>query len=83
MILTDHKPLLKLLGDRTLDEFHNMRLFRLKERTLLWRFRVQHRPGKEHFVADTTSRYPLTTPDSHKDEVDGEDASEIALVNVS
>ena len=79
LILTDHKPLLKLLGDRTLDEIHNMRLFRLKERTMMWRFRVQHRPGKGHFVADATSRNPLA---GIRDDVEVDYASEIALVNV-
>lgn len=52
LIRTDHKLLLKLLGDRTLDEIHNICLFRLKERTMMWCFRVQHRPGKEYLVAD-------------------------------
>ena len=79
LILTDHKPLLKLLGDRTLDEIHNMRLFRLKERTMMWRFRVQHRPGKDHFVADATSRKPLI---GICDDVDVDYASDIAMVNV-
>ena len=59
VILTDHKPLLKLLGDRTLDEIHNTRLFRRKQRTMLWRFKTKHSPGEEHFVADATSTKPI------------------------
>ena len=31
IIVTDHKPLTKLLGDMMLDEIHNTRLFRLKQ----------------------------------------------------
>ena len=34
VVVTDHKPLVKLLGDRTLDEIANTRLFRSKQRTL-------------------------------------------------
>jgi hypothetical protein len=30
LVVTDHKPLVKILGDRTLDEIANPRLFRLK-----------------------------------------------------
>ena len=33
LVVTDHKPLTKILGDRMLDEIHNTRLFRLKQRT--------------------------------------------------
>ena len=42
VVVTDHKPLVKILGDPTLDEISNSRLFRLKQRTLPWRFRVAH-----------------------------------------
>ena len=45
VVVTDHKPLVKLLGDRTLDEISNIRLFRLKQRTLQWRFTIKHLPG--------------------------------------
>jgi len=50
IVVTDHKPLLKLFGDRTLDEITNPRLFRLKQRTLLWRFSIIHTPGKSNFL---------------------------------
>ena len=33
-IQTDHRPLVKILGDRTLDEIHNRRLINLKEKTM-------------------------------------------------
>ena len=32
VVITDHKPLVKIFGDRTLDEITNSRLFRLKQR---------------------------------------------------
>jgi hypothetical protein len=40
-IIVDHKPLTKLFGDRRLDEINNPRLFRLKQRTLMWRFTIE------------------------------------------
>ena len=61
IIMTDHKPLVKLLGDRTLDEISNTRLFRIKQRTLPCQFTILHMPGKTNHVADATSRYPSTT----------------------
>ena len=69
LIITDHKPLLKILGDRTLDEIENMRLFRLKEKIMRWRFRVKHNPGKKHYVADATSRNPVGAPDNDDEEL--------------
>ena len=58
VVATDHKPLVKIFGDRTLDEISNTRLFRLKQRTLPWRFDIVHVPGKSNHAADATSRHP-------------------------
>ena len=58
VVITDHKPLVKIFGDRTLDEITNTRLFRLKQRTLSWRFEIRHLPGKSNSAADATSRHP-------------------------
>ena len=60
LIITDHKPLVKLFGDRTLDEISNPRLFRLKQRTLMWRFDVEYMPGKSNHFSDATSQHPTT-----------------------
>ncbi|XP_063888612.1 uncharacterized protein K02A2.6-like [Scylla paramamosain] len=57
-IVTDHRPLTKLLGDRALTEVINPRLFRLKERMLQYRFQVKYLPGKRNAAADFLSRYP-------------------------
>jgi hypothetical protein len=57
-IAVDHKPLLKILGDRTLEDLPNPRLRRLKEKTLRYRFKVTHIPGVKHKAADGVSRYP-------------------------
>ena len=57
LVVRDHKPLVKLLGDRSLDEITNPRLFRIKQRTLLWRFDIEHTPGKTQYCADAMSRH--------------------------
>ena len=38
IIAMDHKPLLRILGDKSLEAIQNPRLFRLKQRTLMWKF---------------------------------------------
>ena len=58
LVLTDHKPLVKIFGDRRLEEINNPRLFRMKQRTLMWRFTIQYRPGKANATSDALSRYP-------------------------
>ena len=78
-IITDHKPLIKLFGDRTLDEIQNMRLFKLKEKSMHWMFKIVHRPGKLNFVADATSRNP--TGDCIHDEEDDLLESEVAMIS--
>ena len=45
IIAVDHKPLLKIFGDRSLQDIPNSRLRNLKEKTLRYRFRVTHVPG--------------------------------------
>ena len=72
-IVTDHKPLVKIFGDRTLDEITNTRLFRLKQRTLPWKFTISHLPGKSNLAADATSRHPAGM------QTEGPDALEAAM----
>ena len=78
LVVTDHKPLVKLLGDRTLDEIQNTRLFRLKQRTLPWRYLIVHLPGKTNHAADAISRHPALGDSSDLLEID--DRIEIAII---
>ena len=57
-VQTDHRPLVKLLGDRTLDEIQNRRLVNLKEKTFPWSFKISWVPGRSIPAADATSRHP-------------------------
>ena len=69
IVVTDHKPLVKILGDRTLDEITNTRLFRIKQRTLPWRFEIHHLPGKTNHAADATSRHPSSSGSTNSSSV--------------
>ena len=75
IVATDHKPLVGLLMDRTMDQVSNARLLRIKQKILLWKFTVIHVPGKTNYFTDATSRRP-----SGQHDVDGAEA-EIAAFN--
>ena len=59
VLAVDHKPLLKILGDRELGEIDNPRILNFKEKTLRWSIKVVHVPGVLHKIADATSRSPV------------------------
>ena len=44
-IQTDHRPLVKLLGNRTLDEIENRCLVNFKEKTMMCNFEILYVPG--------------------------------------
>ncbi len=62
-IAVDHRPLLKIFGDRSLDHICNTRLRNLKEKTLRYHFKIVHIPGVKNKAPDTLSRHP--TGDRH------------------
>ena len=56
LVCTDHKPLLGILNDKEIEKIDNPRLIRLKEKTLGWRFKIIHVPGKKLCGPDALSR---------------------------
>ena len=54
-IAVDHKPFLKIFGDRSLEHICNTRLRNLKEKTLRYHFKMVHVPGVKNRVL---SRHP-------------------------
>ena len=50
-IAVDHRPLLKIFGDRSLDQISNTRLRNLKEKTLRYSFNMVHIPGVKNKVS--------------------------------
>ena len=57
-IAVDHKPLLKIFGDRSLEDIHNTRLRNLKEKTLPYRFQMVYIPGIRNHTSDALSCHP-------------------------
>lgn len=56
VVAVDHKPLLKLFGDREYNEIDNNRFLNLKEKTVMYDFTMVHVPGKLHVGSNGISR---------------------------
>lgn len=66
--MTNHHPLVKLLGGRALTDMVNPRFFCLKEKTLQYKIVIKYLPGKRNSAAAFLSRYPaLRTPPDTED----------------
>jgi len=63
IIAVDHKLLLKIFSDRSLEDISNSRLRNLKEKTLRYHFRMIHVPGVKHHTTDGVSRHPTGEPE--------------------
>ena len=58
IVATDHRPLLGVFGDKSLESVENPRLRRLKEKSLAYSFTMVHVPGRKHQGPDAMSRNP-------------------------
>ena len=58
IVIKDHKPLLNIFNYRDLSTIANPRKFKLKGKTLQYRFTNQYCLGKWHKAADAVSRNP-------------------------
>ena len=58
-VVTDHKPLVAILGDRHLDEIASPRLQRIRLRLTCYQFNIVHVAGKDMHMPDLLSRCPL------------------------
>ena len=65
-IETDHKPLVPLLGTKSLDSLPP-RVLRFRLRLDRFTYNIIHVPGKHLHAADALSRAPLTSTDGDKD----------------
>lgn len=61
IIAVDHKPLLKLFGNRLLKDISNDRIRCLKVKTLRYNFKMIHLPVAKHKAPDAVSRHLLVT----------------------
>ena len=62
VVTVDHKPLIGLFTNRSLDNIPNNRPRNLKESTLRYRFTMQHVPGLKDRAPDALSRHPTGVP---------------------
>ena len=69
-VVLDHRPLIPILNDYTLDQLDNQRLLRLRLKMSRFSFRARWVPGKENIEADALSRSPVDQPT--KDDLLGE-----------
>ena len=58
IVAVDHKPLTRILNDRSLESIENPRILRIKEKTLAYDFKITHIPGNSNMAPDAASRYP-------------------------
>ena len=58
-IITDHKPLIPILNNYTLDKIENCRIQRLKEKLSGFSFQAKWCKGKENIIPDALSRSPI------------------------
>lgn len=56
IVAVDHKPLIRIFNNRDLSDIKNPRLLKIKEKTLMFKFRVIAIPGTRNQGADFMSR---------------------------
>ena len=71
LVVTDHKPLVPIMGSKNLEKIENPRLFSLKEKTLPFKFDIVHVSGVGNMAADAYSRNPSPDSEDDKDTVIG------------
>ena len=62
-VVVDHKPLLGILGNRSLEAISNPRLRNLKEKTHRCQFKMMYIPDVKNKVSDSISQRPSGTRD--------------------
>ena len=69
-VVVDHKPLVPILNEKTMDVIENPRLMRMKERLLPYNFTASWCRGKHHCIPDALSRAPVKDPTSEDSETE-------------
>ena len=75
-VVCDHKPLLSILNNQTLDEIQNPRLQRLKQKLAGFNLTMEWKSGKSHMIPDSLSRAPVNDPEQQDMLAEEEDATD-------
>ena len=59
-IVTDHKPLIQVFGDKPISSMASARIIRWQMLLGAYQYDICYKPGKEHCNADGLSRLPIT-----------------------
>ena len=59
LLLTDHRPLIPILNEYSLDKLDNPRILRLRLKMQRYSFTARWIPGKKNLMADALSRAPV------------------------
>ena len=82
-IVTDHKSLVPILNNYTMDNLDTFRLLRLKEKTVNYVFRASWKKGKEHALPDALSRRPVDHPTEDDRTIDENDLYMVDMLAAS
>lgn len=79
IIAVDHESLVPIFNSRDLFEIKNPRLLDIREKTLMYRFRVIHIPGKKNVGANFMSRIPISPASNTSDKFEAAITASIHL----
>ena len=71
LVVTDHKPLIPIIGSKDLEKIENPRLFAMKEKTLPYKFDIVHVNGTGNMATDAYSRNPSLDSEDDKESLIG------------
>ena len=69
LVTVDHEPLVPILGNKDMADIANPRLYRFKERTLRYNFKIQYLPGDQNDTPDCMSRVHENMEEDENNEV--------------
>ncbi|XP_059097164.1 uncharacterized protein LOC131891571 [Tigriopus californicus] len=70
VVVTDHKPLRNIFNDQMLNAIENPRILTYRSRLSFFKFSVEWKCGKEHYIPDALSRAPVGNPMDEDDDPD-------------
>ena len=81
-LVTDHRPLVPILNNYSLDAIENPRLQRLKEKISAFIFTATWRPGKQLCIPDALSRSPVSKPMREDNVLDAETSFSVRSITL-